>query len=201
MDKKKIIVLSAGLVVVMYGVTTLLSTSDEPYGTTSGEKSQTGIAAKLRRGFKDILPGSQKPQTHSEDDPHVVVIKSEPNQMDAADVTEKLEFLKGKPDHEALVFARWAVFNENTYSVSEREQFLDKAMEVLPLNEKKMILRDVIFVGKFPELYEGAFGALAQSMSKDELENLVREVSQRKPGSQAETAALQFAASKNLNVR
>lgn len=207
--KKIIIVFAVILVVVVaYNFMSAPVTESLTKGEagSSGSKSETGFGSGIRKSVEGILPGgsegSDQTLARHEEGDHVVVLNSEAQHMDVEDALEKIEALKNSVDTPALDFARWTLFSENAkYTAAEKERILEKASEVLSPAEAVSLNRDVLLVGKEPQLYENALNTLTRGKSQGETEKLVKEILKVRKDPAVKAAISEFAASKNIYIR
>lgn len=177
---------------------------DSPIPDDSGGKESLG--SSISKSISNILPGGgektpEKLGRHKEGE-NVVVIQPSSQEIEVEDAIERIENLKDSKEHEGLDFARWTLFSENAkYTPAEKERILERASELLPMEEVSSLHRDVLYVGKEPALFEESLNFLSKSMNQAETENLIKDVLGRRQEPAMRTAIIQFAASKNIYVR
>ncbi|MES2527182.1 MAG: hypothetical protein V4598_08835 [Bdellovibrionota bacterium] len=173
---------------------------------TGPETEATDSDSGIQKTLQGLLPGNKKEESpqlgRHENTQNIVVLNSEPQHVEVEDAIERVELLKDGKDHEGLDFARWTLFSENAkYTAEEKERILERASEILNADQVSMLNRDVLYVGKVPELYETALTTLSKNMNREQTENLIKEILQKRAEPKVRSAVIEFAATKNIYVR
>ncbi len=176
-----------------------------PESVEGSQEVDAGFGSSFRKSISNILPGKSGKAAdlgHQEEGDHIVVIKSQSTHMEVDDAIERLENLKDSKDQEALVFARWSLFNEGAkYSQEEKERLFERATELLPAEQVTLLSRDILLLGNMPEMNEKALSVLTKGMGKEKFKSLVIEILEKRKEPEVRASVIEFAASKNIYVR
>lgn len=135
-------------------------------------------AKELTESLQRILPRmektrrSVKDQVHG-DSPHVVVVNHSGHQLDILEVSDRVQNLAGRPDREALEFLQWFVRSEH-YSSEQKAEILKEASEVVPRDEFKILVGNILIHHPSDTLQLAALRNLGDVSSKEEMRNFLQ---------------------------
>ncbi len=202
---KKIIIVVFAVLLLVVGYNMWGGNAPDETAVEVGAKEDQGIGSGLSKSFQGILPGDidggERPGKLEASD-HVVVIHSKPTTMDVEDVIDRIAAQKDLKDNEAIDFARWTLFSENAkYSPEEKERILERSVEILSPAEAGMLTRDVLLIGKVPDLVDEAMNYQSQNLKREDFEILIREVLKTRVEPEIRSAVIESAATKNIYVK